>query len=86
MKTLTPIAFEMWVYLSKNQDNHFFWLSKVDFLSWSNVGNSSYYNAFNELKRKGYLVEKEKGGNQFDFYEKPKEEVIGITIHKESEN
>lgn len=84
MSSLTPKAFELWVYLSKNQDNHFFWLSKVDFLSWSNIKSSSYYEAFNELKRLGYLVEKDKSPNQFDFYEKPKEEKVGITIHKEN--
>ena len=80
MSSLTPKAFELWIYLSKNQDNHFMWLSKVDFLSWSNVKNTSYYEAFNELKNLGYLVEK--SGNQYDFYEVPKEEKIGITVHK----
>ena len=25
---------DIYIYLSKNQDEHFFWLSKVDFLSW----------------------------------------------------
>ena len=83
MSSLTPKAFELWIYLSKNQDNHFFWLSKVDFLSWSTVKSSSYYEAFNELKKLGYLVEKKEGSNQYDFYEKPKEEKVGITVHKE---
>lgn len=83
MKKLTPKAFELWIYLSKNQNNHFFWLSKVDFLSWSNVGETSYYNAFNELKKFGYLIEREGKNNQYDFYEKPKEKKIGITVHKE---
>lgn len=84
MSVLTPKAFELWIYLSKNQDNHFFWLSKVDFLSWSKVKNTSYYEAFNELKKLNYLVERKEGSNQFDFYEIPKEEEkIGITIHKE---
>lgn len=81
MSSLTPKAFELWIYLSKNVDNHFMWLSKVDFLSWSNVKSTSYYEAFNELKKLGYLVEKDKS-NQYDFYEVPKEEKIGITVHK----
>ena len=59
------------------------WLSKVDFLSWSNIKSTSYYEAFNELKNKKYLVLKEDSSNQYDFYEMPKEEMIGITIHKE---
>lgn len=84
MSELTPKAFELWMYLSKNRDNHFMWLSKVDFLSWSNVGVTSYYLAFNELKDKGYLVSKENCDNQYDFYEVPKEKKIGITVHKEN--
>lgn len=83
MSSLTPKAFELWIYLSKNQDKHFMWLSKVDFLTWSNVKSTSYYSAFNELKELGYLVEKKDGSNQYDFYEKPREEKVGITVHKE---
>ena len=83
MSSLSAKAFELWIYLSKNQDNHFFWLSKVDFLSWSTFKQSTYYESFNELKDLGYLVERKKDNNQFDFYEMPKEEMIGITIHKE---
>lgn len=82
MSTLTPKAFEMWIYLSKNVDNHKFWLSKVDFLSWANIKSSSYYNAFNELIKYGYLVERKKDKCHYDFYEVPKEEKIKITIHK----
>lgn len=81
MSTLTPKAFELWIYLSKNQDNYFLWLSKADFLKWSNVCKSSYHNAFRELERLGYLIEKD--SNQYDFYEMPKGEQIGITVHKE---
>ena len=83
MSGLSAKAFELWIYMSKNKDDHFFWLSKVDFLSWSTFKESAYYDAFNELKRLGYLVERKKSGNQYDFYEMPKEEKIGITIHKE---
>lgn len=83
MHRLTPKAFELWIYLSKNQDNHYFWLSKVDFLSWSNVKQTSYYDAFNELKREEYLVERNGKPNQFDFYEIPTKEKVLIQIHKE---
>ena len=50
MSSLTAKAFELWIYMSKNQDNHFFWLSKVDFLSWSSFSGSSYNEAVKELK------------------------------------
>lgn len=84
MSSLTAKAFELWIYMSKNQDNHFFWLSKVDFLSWSSFSGSSYNEAVKELISLGYLVQRENEGNHFDFYEIPKEEVIGITVHKEN--
>lgn len=83
MKDLTPYAFQLWVYISKNQDNHFFWLSKTDFLSWANMGASSYYNAFNELKKKKYLIEKDDKSNHFDFYEIKREDKVAITVNKE---
>ena len=85
MSSLTAKAFELWIYMSKNQDNHFFWLSKVDFLSWSSFSGSSYNEAVKELISLGYLVQRENEGNHFDFCEIPKEEeVIGITVHKEN--
>ena len=37
----------------------------------------------NKLISGTYLVERKKDNNQFDFCEMPKEEMIGITIHKE---
>lgn len=83
MSSLSPKAFELWIYLSKNSNNHFMWLSKVDFLSWSNIKNTSYYEAFNELKKERYLVLKDGSDKMYDFYEIPKEDGIGITIHKE---
>ena len=84
MHKLTPKAFELWIYLSKNIDNHFMWLSKVDFLSWSNIKSTSYYEAFKELEKEKFLVKKENADNQYDFYEIPIDEKIGITMHKEN--
>lgn len=83
MSGLTPKAFELWVYMSKNIDNHEFWLSKVDFLSWSAFKEKSYSNAFKELESLGYLVERDGAKNHYDFYELPREREIKITIHKE---
>lgn len=86
MHTLTPKAFELWIYFSKNQNGHSFYLSKVDFLNWSNVKGTSYYNAFKELQDNDYLIpideEKEEPKN-FNFYEIPKEKQdIRIIINK----
>lgn len=79
MSTLSFKAFELWVYISKNMDKHFFWLSKVDCLKWCNMKDTSYYNAFEELKEKGYLVQK-KDTNKYNFYEIPKEKQKELDI------
>lgn len=88
MHALTPKAFELWLYFSKNQDKHTFYLSKVDFLSWSNVGSTSYYNAFKELVDANYLIAIDKDNKEpkkYDFFEVPQEienEKIEITVNK----
>ena len=79
MSSLTPKAFELWIYISKNQEKHFFWLSKVDCLMWCNMKDTSYHNAFRELVDKGYLVQI-KNTNKYNFYELPKEKQEELKI------
>ena len=91
MHSLTPKAFELWIYFSKNQDKHSFYLSKVDFLNWSNIKSSSYFNAFNELVAGNYLIPIDKESNEpkhYNFYEIPKEDdkEIIITVNKTNNN
>lgn len=92
MHSLTPKAFELWLYFSKNQDKHSFYLSKVDFLTWSNIASTSYYNAFNELIKGNYLIpidKENKEPKKFEFYEIPREEEkenISVTVNKATEN
>lgn len=83
MHSLTPKAFELWVYFSKNQDKHSFYLSKVDFLNWGNMASSSYYNAFNELEKGNYLIPIDKENVEpkvYNFYEIPLEEQEPLII------
>lgn len=90
MHTLTPSAFELWLYFSKNQDKHKIYLSKVDFFSWSNIkSNTTYSKAFKELVNCNYLIaiDKEKvEPKRYNFYEVPQETEedpkIEITINK----
>ena len=70
-------TFKLWCYLNKNQDNHTFALSKVDAIKWGIGSKSSYDRAVKELIEKGYLVETT--SNHYNFYEKPKDEVIYVT-------
>lgn len=89
MHDLTPKAFELWIYFSKNQDKYKFYLSKVDFLSWANIKSSSYSNGIAELVEKKYLIPKDKENPEpktFDFFEIPRDdeefENIEITVNK----
>lgn len=89
MHTLTPKAFELWLYFSKNRHKHTFYLSKVDFFSWSNIKSpTTYSNAFKELVNCNYLIpidKENKEPKKYNFYEVPQETedpAIEITINK----
>ena len=93
MHSLTPKAFELWLYFSKNQDKHSFYLSKVDFFNWSNVASTSYYNAFKELVKGNYLIPidtESQEPKKYNFYEIPREEEqeenVLVTVNKATEN
>jgi hypothetical protein len=77
MINLKGETFKLWCYINKNQNNHTFALSKVDAIKWGIGSKSSYDRAVRELIEKGYLVET--SSNHYNFYEKPKDEVIYIT-------
>ena len=74
MSTLTPKAFELYMYLAKNKNGFILQLSKVDFLKWTNLSESSYRRAFEELVNIGYLIPKHGTTTKYDFYELPQEE------------
>lgn len=80
MLDLKGESFKLWCYLDKNQNGYTFALSKVDALSWGIGSKSSYDRAVAELISKGYLVKTV--GNHYNFYERPKEEALVITINK----
>ena len=67
--------------LDKNKNGYTFALSKVDALSWGIGSKSSYDRAVAELIEKGYLVRIK--GNHYNFFERPKEEQLVITVNKD---
>lgn len=75
MHNLTPKAFELWIYFDKNKADNTkpFWLSKEDFMNWSTVKKTSFYEAMKELEEKNYLIPRDERKSVFDFYEMPKE-------------
>ncbi len=80
MIDLAGETLKLWLYISKNQPEHTFALSKVDAIKWGIGSKSSYDRAVKALIEKGYLVETSK--NHYDFYEIPPEaqQEIIITI------
>lgn len=90
MHSLTPKAFELWIYFAKNQNGYTFYLSKVDFLNWSSIASTSYYNAFNELVKGNYLIPIDRENAEpkyYNFYELPvaEEEKPLIIVNKVNE-
>ena len=65
-------SFKLWIYLSKNQDNYTFNLSKVDAMNFGIGSISSYNRAVAELVQKGYLQEIQK--DEYTFIERPQKD------------
>lgn len=77
MKALTPVEFQVWMYLAKNQDGVEWEISPQAACNEWGIKVSSFHKAITTLKKAGYLVPKdEKTKTQFWFYEKPKTEQV----------
>ena len=64
MQVLNGSGLKLWLYLNKNQDNYRTELSRVDCAKWG-IKKDSYYSAFDELIKKGFLVQDHYGSNVF---------------------
>lgn len=67
-QVLSGSAFKIWILISKNQDDFEVHLGPAVAESWG-VKKDAYYKGLEELKAKGYLIEKR--GGAFSFYEVP---------------
>lgn len=73
MKALTPVEFQVWLYLAKNKNGVEWEISPQAACNEWGIKVSSFHKAITTLKKAGYLVPKdEKTKTQFWFYEKPK--------------
>lgn len=73
MKSLTPVEFQVWMYLAKNQNGIEWEISPKAACNEWGIKVSSFHKAIATLKAAGYLVPKnETTKTQFWFYEKPK--------------
>ena len=72
MKALTPVEFQVWLYLAKNKNGIEWEISPQAACEQWGIKVSSFHKAITTLKKAGYLVPKdEKTKTQFWFFEKP---------------
>lgn len=75
MKALTPVEFQVWMYLAKNKDGMEWEISPQAACNEWGIKVSSFHKAISTLKKAGYLIPKDdKTKTQFWFYEIPKDD------------
>lgn len=87
MKALTPVEFQVWMYLAKNKDGIEWEISPQDACNQWGIKISSFHKAITTLKKCGYLVPKdETTKTKYWFYEYPKvKQVIVVEPIAETE-
>ena len=77
MKALTPVEFQVWMYLAKNKDGIEWEISPQAACNEWGIKVSSFHKAITSLKKMGYLVPKDDTTKtQYWFYEKPKTKTV----------
>lgn len=72
MKALTPVEFQVWMYLAKNQNGIEWEVSPQAACNQWGIKVSSFHKAITTLKKAGYLVPKDDTTKtKYWFYEKP---------------
>ena len=72
MKNLTPVQFQVWLYLIKNKNDIDWAVSPEAAEQQWGISKSSFRKAFTTLKEKGYLIQKKGSSTHFLLYELPK--------------
>lgn len=86
MKALTPVEFQVWMYLAKNQNGIEWEISPQDACNQWGIKISSFHKAITTLKKCGYLVPKdETTKTKYWFYEIPKEKQVIVVENAETE-
>lgn len=80
MLNLSFVAFKIYCYVMRNQNEYSFAISKKDITEKCNISITTYHKGIKELTDGGYLVQTK--GNHYNFYDipklqtQPKEEVL----------
>lgn len=86
MKALTPVEFQVWMYLAKNKNGIEWEISPQDACNQWGIKVSSFHKAITTLKKCGYLVPKDDTTKtKYWFYEVPKEKQIIVVENAETE-
>lgn len=82
MKALTPVEFQVWMYLAKNKGGMEWEISPAAAAEEYGIKVSSFHKAITTLKKLGYLVPKGESKTKYWFYEKAKEETTKFTVER----
>ena len=75
MKALTPVEFQVWLYLAKNKHGVEWEISPQAACNEWGIKVSSFHKAITTLKKAGYLIPKDDTTKtKYWFYEVPKEQ------------
>lgn len=86
MKNLTPVNFQVWLYLASQKKDCDFWFSPTVISEETGIKKSSLQEGIRTLIREKYLIPRNDKSNIYDFYEIPRiEEQEEIKIHTTNE-
>lgn len=89
MRNLTPTQFEVWLYLSSQNNGYDFAFSPAAVSKETGIAKSSLQAGIRKLIEQNYLIKRKDNSNIFDFYQIPKdntEQVLNIHINKNIDN
>ena len=76
MKALTPVNFQVWLYLASQKKDTDFWFSPAAITNETGIKKSSLQEGIRVLIKEKYLIQRNDGSNIYDFYEIPREEEL----------
>lgn len=74
MKNLTPVNFQVWLYLASQKKDYTFFFSPAAITKETGIKKSSLQEGIRVLIKEKYLIPREGTSNTYDFYEIPREE------------
>ena len=80
MKKLTPVNFQVWLYLASQKKDTDFFFSPAAITKETGIKKSSLQQGIRVLIEEKYLIQRKDGSNIYDFYEIPREEEKEETI------